>query len=239
MIDSFDVPRDEGERANREGARSVLEDLLADRSDEFRARVLNTVVRLNLGANDPSFLFAVALGQLEVLLEDSPASMSRLFNGWTAELRKTLDLAETTLIQQQKGAIAQAAKELIKRQERVESRRFFTAIVPAAGILLGALGLGVLAGITVPPYLQGGFAPDSPVRLTREQAEALAWASGKEGKFARKMMAWNAGYLNDLSCLEQAKALGVQLTMGTRTARSGFCVVWVQPPGQRKFVEGE
>jgi hypothetical protein len=215
---------------------SILEDLLDGRSEDFKERVLTVVAKMGLGVNDPAFLFAVALGQLEILLKDSPQSMSRLFNVWTSELRKTLDLAETVLVQQQKEAIAKAAAELIQRHEDIESRRLWRSIVPAAGIVLGAAGLGFVAGVTVPPYLQGGLV-DKPVQLTRDQVDALDWAMSKEGERARDLMKWNAGYLD--GCEEQAKALGVQLSWGVREAQSGFCVLWVQPPSKRSWVEAE
>ena len=219
-------------RNDENASSSILEELLENRSEEFKERVLIVVARLNLGVDDPAFLFAVALGQLEVLLEDSPKSMARLFKAWTSELRKTLDLAETVLVAEQKEAIAKAATSLIRRHEQVESSRLWRSIVPAAGIVCVALGLGFLAGVTVPPYLQGGFVGE-PVRLTLSQATALDWAMSAEGQFAQQLMEWNAGYLDD--CEEQAAALGVELNLGMRRASSGFCVLWVQPPQKRSW----
>lgn len=82
---------------------------------------------------------------------------------------------------------------------------------------------------------QGGFAPGEPVHLTEEQAEALPWATSGEGKFARNLMKWNSDSLTNLECKKDVKRLGVTLEVAGRSATSGFCTIWVEPPKQRKF----
>jgi hypothetical protein len=73
------------------------------------------------------------------------------------------------------------------------------------------------------------------MRLTVDQATALRWATSTEGKFARNLLDWNRGYLDNLACIKDTKRLGIKLELGGKPATSGFCTIWVQSPEQRKF----
>jgi hypothetical protein len=121
----------------------------------------------------------------------------------------------------------------VKKAEQQEARRLFTSIVPAAGLVIAILGLGVILGMSIPPWLGGGLS--QPQRLTMNQLEALHWAESKEGKFARNLMKWNAGYLDNFECHKDVQSLKVTLTQGNRKASSGFCILWTVPPNERKF----
>lgn len=59
--------------------RDTLERLLEVRSDGFRAKVLDLVVRNGWDVNDPSFQILLATGQMEVLLEEFPERFEALF----------------------------------------------------------------------------------------------------------------------------------------------------------------
>jgi hypothetical protein len=95
---------------------------------------------------------------------------------------------QKTAIAQQKTAIATSVQSLIQQAEAAQRSRFLGSVVPAMGVLLGAVGLGVIIGLAVPPWLQGGLDPTGSRQLTLEQAETLRWALGSEGKFARKLI---------------------------------------------------
>jgi hypothetical protein len=89
-----------------------------------------------------------------------------------------------------------------------------------------------------PPWLQGvwgGGYVESNTSLTFNQLQALRWAESGEGKFARNLMRWNAGYLDTKECLKDPQRLKVTLNLNGRKAYSGFCVVWTVPPNERKF----
>jgi hypothetical protein len=60
-------------------AQSLLDQVLADRSDRFKAKVLELVVRYRWDVNDPNFLILLATGQMEVLLEEFPEQYERMF----------------------------------------------------------------------------------------------------------------------------------------------------------------
>lgn len=215
----------------------LLDVVLEGKTEEFRRRVLDLVVKTGLEADDPIFLVLLATGRLEVLLEESPLALERLFKGWTSEIKRSLDLVEQVTLEQQKSAIAKAAGDLIRQAERKEGRRFFTSLIPAMAVLLSCVGIGVLLGITVPPWMGGGLTKER--RLTVEEAEALRWAQSKEGKFARNLIKWNSGSLDNLDCTKDVLRLGVTLKIAGRPSTAGFCTIWVQPPEKRQFKKEE
>lgn len=214
-------------------SQTLLDKLIEGKSEEFKRKVLELVARTGLGPDDPLFVVLLATGRLEVLMEETPQALEALFTSWTREIRRSLDLVEQATLERQKSAIASAASALIRKAERQEASRLLKSLVPAAGLLFAVLGVGFCMGLTVPPYLGGGYVEN--MKITSDQAQVLRWAQSKEGKFARNLIDWNRGYLDNLECLKDAKRLGVKLQLGTRRASSGFCTVWTQPPNQRQF----
>lgn len=212
---------------------SLLDELLEGKSADFRSKVLHIVAKYQMTQNDPLFLLLVATGQLAVLLDEIPEAIEYHFADSVRELQRALDLAEKLVVERQKTAIANAAKDLIRQTELQQARRLFDSILPATGVLLAVLGLGGFAGMTIPPFLQGGYAEE--VKLTKEQVDALTWAMSDEGKLARNLVEWNRGYLE--TCAADAKNLGVKMKFGGRAASSGFCFLWTSPPKERGFVE--
>ncbi|ESA37124.1 hypothetical protein N836_00145 [Leptolyngbya sp. Heron Island J] len=90
----------------------VVMDLKADQ----KARVLELVLRLDIQVDDPLWLIAIALGQLQVIVEDAPQDWQSLFDvhkqeleAWTATNLKTLELVA------EKGAVMQQLAETSKR----------------------------------------------------------------------------------------------------------------------------
>lgn len=65
---------------------SLLDRLLTDLTPEQRARVLDLVVLLDLDPQDPLFLILVAIGQLKVLIDETPTSWGYLFSAFEADL---------------------------------------------------------------------------------------------------------------------------------------------------------
>lgn len=213
---------------------TLLDRLLADKDEAFKRKVLDYVQLTELSPDDPAIIMAILTGNLAFLLEDAPASFDHLFQQWAAEIQRALHLAEKLVVERQKSAIADAAKELVRSTESTPSRRLFACLVPAAGVLLGAIGIGVFLGLTVPAFLQGGYTSKT---LTQQEAEVLRWAQSSEGKFARNLMEWNRDYLRQKACERDAQELNAHLKWGSRTAVSGYCFLWVTPPEKRKFLE--
>lgn len=65
---------------------SLLDRLLTDLTPEQRARVLDLVRQLELDPQDPLFLVVVAIGQLQVLIDETPNTWSFLFDSFAQEL---------------------------------------------------------------------------------------------------------------------------------------------------------
>lgn len=212
---------------------ALLEKVLSGKSEDFKRKVWDFVKSTDLQPDDPAIIFAIAFGNLAVMVEDVPASIEETFKEGCHELQRALHLAERMVVERQKAAIASAAGDLIRQTESQQAKRLFDSILPAVGVLLGVLGLGFFMGITVPPFLQGGYTKE--VKLTADEVEALRWAKSSEGKFARNLIDWNRGYLDNKTCLQDVKRLGVKLNFGSKEATGGFCFIWLLPPEKRSF----
>jgi hypothetical protein len=213
-----------------------LDELLVDKSPEFQAKVLRWTVRMNIKPKEPLFLTLVAIGQLQALLEDSPKDLSSLFDQWSEQLYDNLKEAERVAVKGQQTAISSAVATLLRKTQWEQATKL-SAILPAAGLLTVAIGFGTLIGLGVSAWLQSQVDkdPTGPRQLTLEQAESLRWAESNEGKFARNLIRWNAGSLDNLDCKNDVKRLGVTLEIQGRKATEGFCTIWVVSPEKRKF----
>ncbi|MBE9109301.1 hypothetical protein IQ273_07720 [Nodosilinea sp. LEGE 07298] len=65
----------------------LLDRVLEGKSPEIKARVLDLIVRMGIDPEDEFFLIFIALGQLQVLIEDSPRDWQQLFTDFKEELR--------------------------------------------------------------------------------------------------------------------------------------------------------
>ena len=223
-------------------AMSLLDQVLEGKSSEFQAKVLKWAYKAGVREDDMLFLVMVGVGQLELILEESPKELKLLFEQWSENLYDKLKDTERVAVKSQQVAISKAVSELLAQTEGKQSCRIFSSIIPAGAILalaesapsVIALGIGFLLGLTLPPWLQGGYSPDSKP-LTVAEAEVLRWGMSKEGKFARNLLKWNAGSLDQLECLKDALELPVTLKVQGRPASSGFCLLWVVSPQNRSF----
>jgi hypothetical protein len=118
----------------------------------------------------------------------------------------------------------------------------------------------VVLGLAIPKFNSGNAIADGNARkLTLEEVKALdwglsesgrfgrnnpefmRWARSNEGKYARQLMQWNQTLLSDAGwgtrlCERDVKELGITLRVDGRFAKSGFCVLWTKPPGQRQLL---
>lgn len=215
-------------------AMSLLDQVLEGKSSEFQAKVLKWAYKAGVREDDLLFLVMVGIGQLEVILEESPKELKLLFEQWSENLYDKLQDTEKVAVKSQQVAIAKAVSELLAQTEAKQSRRLFGSIVPAGMVLTITVGLGFLLGLALPPWLEGGYSPRTNP-LTVAEAEVLPWAMSPEGKLARNLWRWNTGSLNRLQCLKDAQELPVTLKVQGKPASSGFCLLWVVPPEQRRF----
>ena len=222
-----------------QASNQLLSEALKGKSEAFKKRVLDFALSCGLSQDDPLFLVLVATGQLEVMLEDAPETLKLLFKNWNRDLARNLEKVEEVAVERQKVAIDRAAHALIRKAQFAESRKLLTAVFPAGMLLFFILGVGIIMGILMPPWiagiLSGGYTRVHANTLTWDELEAMKWAVSKEGKFARNLIDWNRGYLDNGECVKDAQRLGVILSQYGRKAKSGHCVIWATPPQQRKF----
>jgi hypothetical protein len=223
---------------------TLLDLAIRGKDDAFKARVWEIVVQTGIAPDDPAFLLMVAMGRLEVLLEDSPKEMETLFDQWQTQLYDRLQTYEKVAVKGQQKAIAHSVAALIHRTEFERAIHSVPSLIAAGLLLLTTVGLGGILGATGLSWYQSTrlLDPTGPRQLTLEQAEALQWATSAEGKFARSFMSWNQDLLSrdrtgQLACANEVKRLGVTLEiLPDRKAVSGFCTLWVQPANQRQFL---
>jgi hypothetical protein len=102
----------------RTGERDLLDRVLEGKPDEVKARVLEMVYRLGIDPRDELFLVMIALGQLQILLEDAPQAWEGVFASFSAELEawteSNIQMLEAIAKQAEAGeGIADTTKELV------------------------------------------------------------------------------------------------------------------------------
>jgi hypothetical protein len=102
-------------------AKSTLDKLLVDRDNEFTAKILKLVVDNQWDVDDPSFVIALATGQLQVLLEDMPKSLeSTSEQALQKYSQKLYEMQEWSALQ--KVAIDAANKNVVAAGDYVVSK---------------------------------------------------------------------------------------------------------------------
>jgi hypothetical protein len=83
--------------SNGKIASDLLDRVLLGKPDETKARVLELVLRLGISPEDELFLVMIALGQLQVLVEEAPRDWQTLFVEFQEELAQWSDINLETL----------------------------------------------------------------------------------------------------------------------------------------------
>jgi hypothetical protein len=218
----------------------ILETLLGNVDDPTEARIRQIVDEFKMQPDDPLFLLLLANSSVQVLLEQAPG-----------ELQHTLEYANQQALDQVAGyekaakrgierQIAESVKELMQKAGASKAQVTAKALIGAGAIAVGLLSLGLLGGWGFSQWRQSQveMAPGEPRQLTLADAEALEWATSPEGRYARQLMRWNEDLLGG-ECQQQVQNLGVTIQMGTQKAKSGFCLIWTQPPEDREFYSSD
>ena len=141
--------------------------------EEFKQQILETAKSAGMDEDDPAFGQALAQMRLDLLIRLMPLIFDKVFFNWLEAVREIKEeqkewldeVKEEIMAYQEAGvmgmrsAIARAVEELVKDAERQKSRQFFSSLIPAMGVLLATLGLGVGLGWGVARSLQN--APQS------------------------------------------------------------------------------
>ena len=173
------------------------------------------------------------------MLNDAPDTLQLLFQNWNRDLARNLELVEQVAVERQKVAIDRAAHALVQKAQLREGKQLLTAVFPAAILLFFTLAIGFIMGILLPEWITGvqgyGYTRVQTTTLTWNELDGMKWAMSDEGKFARNLINWNRGYLENGDCVKDAERLGVTLSQYGRKAKSGHCLIWAVPPTERKF----
>jgi hypothetical protein len=210
---------------------SYLNKLLEGKDADFQRRVLAVAVEHGLSTSDPLFLIMLSTGQLQVLLEDKPNEFNQLFQRWSEAIYEHLEKAKRTAVSGQEVEIRSMVNRLIKHCESKERSRL-VVMLPAIGLVVAAIGFGVLIGLTVPVWLAGGYAPQKPKLLTVAEVESLRWLKSPQGQLARNIVTWNSESLTNLNCTNnpQQKTLINNEKGKVFVRKSDYCLLRVKPP---------
>ena len=158
-----------------------------------------------------------------------------------------------------KRNISKSVSDLVRKAAFEKLALNVNALIFAGLFLLGAVGIGFVLGLSVHSAAKKPtLAPGEPRQLTLEEASAMDWGMteagqfarsnpelikwlrSSEGQYARQLMSWNQTLLSGKGkklCEKDVLELGVTFKLEGRLSKNGFCLLWVRPPEQRKFVE--
>ncbi|NJN61211.1 MAG: hypothetical protein HC795_06520 [Coleofasciculaceae cyanobacterium RL_1_1] len=206
---------------------------------EVRSRILKMVNKLRIGENDPIFAVIFATGRLEMMLERAPRELNQTFENAHQQILGKLDGYEKAARRGVEHQVAQMASEAGKSGCGTPVK-FPSWLAVAGGVSLLAIGFILGAGAMKFQQSRVAYAPGEPRQLTLDEAKALEWATSSEGQYAHDLVRWNEDLLGG-ECQQQVEGLvdeqGLTIQMGTKLARSGFCLVWTVPPDEREFME--
>lgn len=227
---------------------SLLEQCLSGKPDVFRSKVLNIMLRCRINNNDPIFLLLLCLGELELILIDTPlqvqdlleqfaVELSDLFNQYFGNGEQQAKQRFETALAENKTAISEAALELIK----INREEQFTGSIEAVAKAVAPALLGVILAMGLGSALTFGYmklferSTIDGDNLTVEQYNDLKWLETPQGQNAKNIATWNAGYFD--RCQEDAQTMGFRVSSNGRRVKNGYCVLYVIPPEKRKYEE--
>jgi hypothetical protein len=219
---------------------TILEELLGQVDDKTEAQIRRIVSAFGIDENDALFLLLLSNSSVQVLLEQAPNSFRQTFEHAHQKVLDSIEQYEQAARRGVERQVSESVKELMQKAGATKARVTLKSLIGAGAIALGLVGLGLLGGWSYARWQQSQIqmAPGEPRQLTLQEAEALDWATSEEGQYARQLLEWNEALLGG-NCQQQVKDLGVTIQMGTRKAKSGFCLVWTQPPSEREFFSSE
>jgi hypothetical protein len=193
----------------------VVEKVVAEYSEEKKAEVTDWILKLGVRPDDPLFNLYAELGTTQFALQQLPDRLDSLVVGWTDMVDDKLNSASKVAIQQQKSAIAEAAKDLVKMTKQaggvfphlgVSNWR----LAQVAGVLGFVLALGTAIGVfaykTIAESITFQQAASGSAILQPEDKKLLDWAKSNEGKIARSIYVRNAAIIK--TCRQQKKYSG-------------------------------
>ncbi len=194
------------------------------------------------------------LNQARYVLEQEREQLAGMIKKQVKDLQ---DRGEAAL-KLHKQNISATVRNLIAEAAFTKIAASAHSIIIAGSILSLIFGAGGVLGYTIGQANQPALSPEQPRRLTvneaialeygkseagkfaRNNPELIAWVKSSEGKYARNLMQWNQALLSGSKqklCQKDAEKLGVILQLEGKVVKNGFCLLWVVPPEQIKFVK--
>ena len=193
----------------------VVEKVVAEYSEEKKAEVTDWILKLGVRPDDPLFNLYAELGTTQFALQQLPGRLDSLVVGWTDMVDDKLNSASKVAIQQQKSAIAEAAKDLVNMTKQAGGvlPQFDVSnwrLAQVAGVLGFVLALGTAIGVFTYKTIAGSVifqqAASGSTMLQPEDKKLLDWAKSNEGKVARSIYVKNAAIIK--TCRQQKKYSG-------------------------------
>ncbi|MCW5318548.1 hypothetical protein GTQ43_34030 [Nostoc sp. KVJ3] len=193
----------------------VVEKVVAEYSEEKKAEVTDWILKLGIRPDDPLFNLYAELGTTQFALQQLPGRLDSLVVGWTDMVDDKLNSASKVAIQQQKSAIAEAAKDLVKMTKQAGGilPHFGVSnwrLAQVSGVLGFVLALGTAIGVfaykTIAESITFQQAASGSAILQPEDKKLLDWAKSNEGKIARSIYVRNAAIIK--TCRQQKKYSG-------------------------------
>jgi hypothetical protein len=188
-----------------------VEKVVSSLDEGKKAEVTDWIIKLGIRRDDPLFNLYAELGTTQFALQQLPGKLDSLVVGWTDMVDDKLNSASKVAVQQQKNAIAEAAKELVKKTNGGLPQLGISnwQLAQIAGILGFVLALGTGIGIftykTVAGTALGTVAQKSPAVKSEDQ-RLLNWVKSQEGQLARKVYLRNAPIIE--TCRQKKKKEG-------------------------------
>ena len=218
---------------------SLLEEIVNKQGEpEAKAVIRSLAQATGLSENDPLFLLLIGLSPVGITLEKSPNIIKQTFLQCHNQLKRELQDYEKMATQGIEHEIATSVRKLLEKTEISKAQVTLKSLVGAGVIALALVSLGLLGGfgISQRQIAAQRLDPSGAVQLTLEEASAMTWAMSPDGQYAKTLLSWNEDLLAG-QCQSQVNELGVTIQVGVQKAKSGFCLVWTEPPEKRQYVE--
>ncbi|KYC34546.1 hypothetical protein WA1_51045 [Scytonema hofmannii PCC 7110] len=187
--------------ANNDVAKNV-EKVFSNLDEAKKAEITDYVLQLGIRRDDPLFNLYAELGTTQTVLQKLPGRLDVIVNKWTDMVDDKLRDASSVAIQQQKTAIAEAAKELIKKTggnggalPQLGFGLNNWKLAQIGGVLGFVLALGTGIGIFTYKTVADSTSSQAVAQtllLKPEDQNLLSWAKSQEGQLARKIYQKNA-----------------------------------------------
>jgi hypothetical protein len=177
----------------------IIEKVVATYTEDKKAEVRDSILQLGILPDDPLLNLYAEMGTTQFALQQLPAKLDSLVVGWTDMVDDKLNCASKVAIQQQKSAIAEAAKELVKKTGGgglpqlglgLSNVRLAQIAVAFGSVLALGSGIGIFTYKTVAGSSSTVLASSSAIKP--EDQKILNWVKSEDGQLARKIYLRNA-----------------------------------------------